>query len=68
MASSPREEFSSELADLVVAKASALLASVRKTSLHPTGLLSVERAWSEIDHSTYQGPVSYTHLTLPTKA
>ena len=54
MASSPREFFS-ELADSVVAKASALLVSVRKASLQPTELLSVERACSEMDHATYQG-------------
>ena len=54
-ASSPREELSCELADSVVAKASALLASVRKASLHPSELLSVDRAWSEMDHNTYQG-------------
>ena len=50
MTSSPREEFSAEVGASVVAKASALLASIRKTSLHP-----VERAWCEMDHSTYQG-------------
>ena len=54
-ASSPREEFSSEAVDSVVAKASALLAAVRKTSLHPTELLPVEKDGSEMDHITYQG-------------
>ena len=42
----PREKLSSELADAVVSKASYPLASVRKTSLHPMELLSVEKAWS----------------------
>ena len=45
----------SELAASVVAKASALLASVKTTSLNPAELLSVERTWSEMDHSTNQG-------------
>ena len=44
VASSSRVKFSSELATSVVAKASTLLASVRKASLHGTDLLSVERA------------------------
>ena len=55
MASSPREEFSFELADSVVAKASALLVSVGKESLHAADTFSVERAWFEMDHSIYQG-------------
>lgn len=44
MASSPWEEVSTELAYSVLAKASALLVSVRKASQQPTELLSVERS------------------------
>ena len=44
MASLPREEFSTELGAAVVAKASALLAMVRKTPLHPAQLFSAKRA------------------------
>ena len=55
MDSWPRVEFSSELANLVVEKASALQASVRKASLHGADLLSVERTWSTMDNSTYLG-------------
>ena len=36
-------------------KASALLVSVRKESLRAAHILSVERAWFEMDHSTHQG-------------
>ena len=38
-----------------MAKASALLKSVRRTSMHPPELLSVRQAWSEMDHSSWQG-------------
>ena len=43
-ASEPRVGISSELAAAVVEPASALLASVRKASLHEAGAISVERA------------------------
>ena len=46
MASSPRDEFSSVLVDSVVAKVCVFLALVRKTSLHPTEILSVQKASS----------------------
>ena len=52
MASSTRVEFSAELRTTVVAKASALLTSVRRTSSHPPGLLSVRQAWSNMDNSS----------------
>ena len=58
MASSPRVDFSTEFETKVVATASALLASVillasvRKTSLHLAELLSVQKAWSSMNHST----------------
>ena len=37
-----------------MAKASALLTSVRRTWMHPPELLSVRQAWSKMDHSSYQ--------------
>ena len=49
MASSSRVEFAPKLGAAVVAKASSLLASVRKTSLHPPEPLSVRRAWYAMD-------------------
>ena len=55
MASSARVEFSAKLRTAVVAKASALLTSVRRTSMHPPELLSVRQAWSKIDHSSCAG-------------
>ena len=55
MASLAREELSSALGASVVVKASTLLASVRKTSLHPADLLSMRRAWSAMDHRMWQG-------------
>ena len=44
-------------------KAFALLASVRNTLQNASEVLSVERAWSDTDHSTYQGQTSAA-LTL----
>ena len=55
MASWARVEFSTKLRAVVVAKASVLLASVRRTSLHPPELLSVRQAWSTMDNSSWQG-------------
>ena len=55
MASSPRVEPSAELRIAVVAKASALLTSVRRRSFHSPELLSVRQAWSNMDHSPWQG-------------
>ena len=55
MASSPRVEFSAELGAEVAAKASALLALVRMTSLHPAELYSVRKAWSAMDHGSWKG-------------
>ena len=55
MTSPPRVEALSKLRAAVVAKASTLLASVRKTSLHPPELLLVRRAWSTMDHSSWKG-------------
>ena len=55
MAFSPRVEFSAKLGAAVVVKASALLASVRQTSLHMPELLSVGRAWSTMDDSYCKG-------------
>ena len=54
MASSARVEVSAKLRAAVVAKASALLTSVKRTSLHPPELLSVRQAWSKMDHSSWQ--------------
>ena len=53
MASSARVEFSAELRTAVVAKASALLTSVGRTSSHPPELLPVRQAWSNMDHSSW---------------
>ena len=55
MASSARFEFSAKLRAAVVEKASALLTSVRGTSLHSPELLSVRQVWSKMDHSSWQG-------------
>ena len=52
MAASARVEFSAKLRAAVVAKASTLLTSVRRTPLHPPELLSVRQAWSKMDHSS----------------
>ena len=41
-----------------MAKASALLTPVRRTSMHPQELLSVRQAWSKMDHSSSQGHLS----------
>ena len=54
MASSARVEFSAKLRTAVVAKASALLTSVRRTWMHPPELLSLRQAWSKMDHSSWQ--------------
>ena len=53
MASAARDEFSAELRTAVVAKASALLTSVRRSSFHSPELLSVQQAWSDMDHSSW---------------
>ena len=42
----------------VVTKAFALLASVRKASQNTSEVLSVERAWRDTDHRTYQACMS----------
>ena len=55
MASSPRVKFTSKLGAAVVAKASALLTSVRITSFSPPELQSIRPAWSEMGHSSWQG-------------
>ena len=55
MASSPREKLASKLGAAVVAKASALLTSVSRTSFSPPELQSIRRAWSEMGHSSWQG-------------
>ena len=60
MASLPRMEFSVKLRTAVVAKASALLTSVRRTSLNEPELLSVRQAWSKMDHSSWQGQLRVT--------
>ena len=60
MASSARVELSANLRTAVVAQASALLTSVRRTSLHPPELLSVRQAWSKMDHSCWQGQLRAT--------
>ena len=52
MDSSPHVEFAPTLGAALVAKASVLLTSVRRTSFNPPKLLSVRRAWSEMDHSS----------------
>ena len=53
MASSARVEFSAEQRTAVVAKASALLTSVRRTSFYSPEPLSVRQAWSNMDHSSW---------------
>ena len=55
MASSARVEFSAKLRTAVVAKTSALLTSVSRTSMNAPELLSVLQAWSKMDHSSWQG-------------
>ena len=60
MASSARVEFSAKLGAAVVGKASALLTSVRRTSLHPPKLLTVRQAWSIMDNSSWQGQLRAT--------
>ena len=47
--------FSSRLVASVVETAFTFLASVRKVSMHGADDLSVERAWSAMDNSSYQG-------------
>ena len=54
MVSWPREEFSTELGAAVVTKASTLLAAVGTTSLQPSELLSVRRAWFTMDHTKWK--------------
>ena len=55
MASSARVEFSTKLRAAVIAKASALLTSVRRTSLRPPELVLVRQAWSTMENSSWQG-------------
>ena len=55
MDASARVEFPAKLRAEVVAKASALPTSVRRTSLYPSELLSVRQAWSKMDNSSWQG-------------
>ena len=57
MVSALKEEFITELGASVVSKASVLLASVRKTPLHQTELISMRKAWPKMDRSTWQGPL-----------
>ena len=52
MASAARDEFSAELRTAVVAKASALLTSVRRSSFRSPELLSVRQALADMDHSS----------------
>ena len=52
MASTERHEFITELRTAVVQKASALLTSVRRSSLQSPELLPVRQAWSDMDHSS----------------
>ena len=58
MASSPRVKFASMLGAAVVARASALLTSVRSTSLSPPKLQSIRRAWSGMGPSSWQGQLT----------
>ena len=55
MASAGRHEFTTEMRTAVVRKASALLTSVRRSSFQSPELLSVRQAWSNMDHSPWQG-------------
>ena len=55
MASLARVESSANLRAAAVSKASALLTSVRRTSLHPPEYLSVRQVWSTMDNSSWQG-------------
>ena len=68
VACSPCVEFSSELGAEVVAKASVIMASVRMTSLHPAELLSARKAWSAMDHSSWQGQLKASPTPAPVKA
>ena len=52
MASAGRHEFTTEMRTAVVRKASALLTSVRRSSLQSPELLPVRQAWSDMDHSS----------------
>ena len=55
-ASTPRAEFSPEFKTAVIDYASALLQSVRRTSLQTAELLSVKRTWADIDNSSEGRP------------
>ena len=68
MASWARVEFSTKLRAVVVAKASVLLASVRRTSLHPPELLSVGQAWSKMHHSSWKGQLRAARTLDPVTA
>ena len=53
MASTPRQEFRPELGGPIAEKATALLHLGRRTSLHGAELLTVAKAWSDMDSSSY---------------
>ena len=55
IASMPLVEVSPEFRTAVVDNASALLQSVRRTSLPTAELLSAERAWGRMDNTSYLG-------------
>ena len=55
MASTPRQGFPPELGGPIAEKASTLLQSVRRTSLQEAELLSVAKAWSDMDSTIYLG-------------
>ena len=55
MASSACVEFFTKLRAAVVGKASDVLTSVKRTSLHTPELLSVRQAWSTMTNSSWQG-------------
>lgn len=55
MSSAPRQEFLPELGAPIAEKVSSLLQSVRRTSLQEAELLSVAKAWTDMESSSYLG-------------
>ena len=55
MASKKRHEFGTDLRTEVFETASVLLTSVRLSSFQTPELLSVRRAWSDLEHSSWSG-------------
>ena len=64
MASSPRQEFPTELGTAIADKASALLQSVRRTSFQEAEVLSVEKTQDDTNSSSYQGKGGPPRLSI----